>query len=98
MVTTFFVWGFFGGFGFFFVNLLALLAGDIHEECMSASTPEQLCVPVSRAAGRCGQALPIPPPWSGSCMTPPTAMAFSVTGRQFKRTQSPVCWWALKSS
>lgn len=62
MVTTFFVWGFFGGFGVFFVNLLALLAGDIHEECMSASTPEQLCVPVSRAAGRCGQALPHPTP------------------------------------
>ena len=44
-------------FFYFFVNLLASLAGDICEERMSVSAPKQLCVPVSRAVGRC---------WAGS--------------------------------
>lgn len=76
------------------VNLLASLARDICEECMSACAPEQLRLPVSRAAGRC---------WSGSLH--PTRLVWqrydttdsngvSVAGSQFNRAQSPACWWA----
>lgn len=85
-------------FCFFFVNLLALLGGDIREECTSASTPEQLCVPVSRAAGRwwAGSSHPTPLVWQPYDTADSNGV--SVTGSQFKRTQSPACWWALKSS
>lgn len=40
------------------VNLLALLAGNNWEECMSASAPAQLCVPTGRAVRRCWAARP----------------------------------------
>lgn len=76
------------------VNLPASLAGDVSEECMSASAPEQLRVPVSRAAGRC---------WAGSshpaCLVwqlydTTDSNGVSVEGSQFNRAQSPAGWWA----
>lgn len=65
--------------GIFFlspINLLSSFAGDICEGAASASVPEQLHVPVSRAVGRCLAESSIPPTCFDSWMPPAKAMAF----------------------
>lgn len=84
-----------GCFLFLVVNLLSSFAGDICGEAVSASAPEQLCVPVSRAMGRClfGRVLhPARLPWQLDATSSSNGASSCLT------LQSPACCWAAKDA